>query len=82
MKGTGCREEGAARLEAVALGAKLEMVQGGGTPDALQSMGPTHRRPFVGVSHARSWSRLPVVGAILWKFIAKSYQNLPKMTFD
>jgi hypothetical protein len=34
------------------------------------------RRPFVGVSHARSWSRLLVLGAISWAFIAKSYPNL------
>ena len=31
-----------------------------------------HRRPFVGVSNARSWSRLLVLGAILWAFIAKN----------
>jgi hypothetical protein len=31
-----------------------------------------HRRPFVGASHARSWSPLPVVRAIGWAFIAKS----------
>ena len=31
-----------------------------------------HRRPFVGVSHARSWSRSLVLGAILWAFIAKN----------
>ena len=30
------------------------------------------RRPFVGVSRARSWSRLLVLGAILWAFIAKT----------
>ena len=32
----------------------------------------SHRRPFVGASRARSWSRLPVIGAILWALIAKS----------
>jgi len=37
-----------------------------------------HRRPFVGVFHARSWSRLLVLGAISWAFIAKSYQNILK----
>ena len=31
-----------------------------------------HKRPFVGASRARSWSRLPVLGAILWAFMAKS----------
>jgi hypothetical protein len=28
------------------------------------------------LSRALSWSRLPVLGAISWAFIAKSYQNL------
>ena len=32
----------------------------------------THRRPFVVVSRPRSWSRFPVLRAILWAFIAKS----------
>ena len=31
-----------------------------------------HRRPYVGASHARSWSHLLVHGAILWAFIAKT----------
>ena len=31
-----------------------------------------HRRPFVGVSQARSWSPWLVLGAILWARIAKS----------
>ena len=30
----------------------------------------------------RYWSRLPVLGTISCAFIAKSYQNLPKLTFD
>ena len=33
----------------------------------------------MGVSHARSWSRLLILGAILWAFVAKSRQNLPKL---
>ena len=31
-----------------------------------------HRRSFVGSSRARCWSRLSVLGAIVWAFIAKS----------
>ena len=31
-----------------------------------------HKRPYVGASHARSWSPLLVLGAILWAFIAKN----------
>jgi len=31
-----------------------------------------HKRPYVGASHARSWSPLLVLGAILWEFIAKN----------
>ena len=34
------------------------------------------------LSQARSLSHWLVLGAILWAFIAKSYQNLPKLTFD
>ena len=34
----------------------------------------------MGASHARFWSRLLVLGAIFWAFIAKSRQNLPKLT--
>ena len=30
------------------------------------------KRPYVGASHARSWSPLLVLGAILWEFIAKT----------
>jgi hypothetical protein len=32
----------------------------------------THKRPYVGVSQARSWSPWLVLGAILWERIAKS----------
>ena len=28
------------------------------------------------------WTRVDVLGAISWAFIGKSYQNLPKLTFD
>jgi len=31
-----------------------------------------HRRPFVGLSQARSWSPWLVLGVILWAFIVKS----------
>ena len=31
-----------------------------------------HKGPYVGVSRPRSWSHLPVLGAISWAFIAKS----------
>ena len=31
-----------------------------------------HKRPYVGVSQARSWSPWLVLGAILWVFIAKN----------
>ena len=30
-----------------------------------------HKRPYVGASRPRSWSHLPVLGAISWAFIAK-----------
>ena len=40
-----------------------------------------HRRPYVGASHARSWSPLLVLGAILWVFIAKNRQGLLKIDF-
>ena len=40
--------------------------------DIAASLPLAHRRPYVGVSHARSWSRLLVIGAILWAFIAKT----------
>ena len=44
---------------------------GEGPPEVL-----SHRaRPF------EPYSR-PVLGAILWALIAKSYQNLQKLTFD
>ena len=33
---------------------------------------PFHRRPYVGASHARSWSPLLVLAAILWAFVAKN----------
>ena len=33
---------------------------------------PSHKRPYVGASHARSWSPLLVLGAILREFIAKN----------
>jgi hypothetical protein len=32
----------------------------------------THKGPYVGVSRPRSWSHLPVLGAIPWAFISKS----------
>ena len=31
----------------------------------------SHKGPYVGVSRVRSWSRVFVLGAILWAFIAK-----------
>ena len=31
-----------------------------------------HKGPYVGVSRPRSWSHLPVLGAISWAFISKS----------
>ena len=36
----------------------------------------------MGASHARSWSPLLVLGAILWVFIAKNRQGLLKLTFE
>ena len=42
---------------------------GGGDPATLARY---HRRPLVGASHARFWSPLFVLGAILWAFIAKN----------
>ena len=41
-----------------------------------------HARPFVGASRVRCWSHWFVLGAISWAFIAESYQNLQKLTFD
>jgi len=43
---------------------------------------PSPRQALRTLSRARSWSRLPVLGAILWASIAKRYQNLQKITFD
>ena len=34
------------------------------------------------LSQCRSWGHCVVLGAISWAFIAKSYQNLQKLTFD
>ena len=34
------------------------------------------------LSHARYWSPWLVLGAILWAFIAKRYQNLQILNFD
>ena len=34
----------------------------------------------MGVSHARSWSRLLVLGAILWAFIAKNDKVSEELT--
>jgi hypothetical protein len=36
----------------------------------------SHANPYVGVSRVRSWSRLFVLGAISWAFIAKYRQRL------
>ena len=41
-----------------------------------------HRRPFVGVSRARFWTRLPVLGAILSEIVFKSWQSCQKLTFE
>ena len=38
---------------------------------ALHGLRSTHANPYVGVSRVRSWSRLFVLGAISWAFIAK-----------
>ena len=42
----------------------------------------THRRPFVGVSRPRSWSRFPVRGAILLRFFCQKFTNLVKNDFQ
>ena len=44
----------------------------GGRREADQGRYRGHKRPYVGASHARSWSPLLVLGAILWAFIAKN----------
>ena len=41
------------------------------SPDTSRSA-TVHRRPFVGASQVRSWSRWCGLGAILWAFIAKN----------
>ena len=38
--------------------------------------------PYVGVSRPRSWSHLPILGAISWAFIAKYWQRLWKIDFE
>jgi hypothetical protein len=50
--------------------------------DAGEASVVDHRRTFVGLSQVRSWSHWFVLRAILWAFIAKSRQNLPKLTSD
>jgi len=34
------------------------------------AVSPNHANPYVGASRPRSWSHLPVLGAISWAFIA------------
>ena len=41
-----------------------------------------HKRPYVGVSHARSWSPLLVLGAILWALIVEVDKLYLKLTLE
>ena len=47
----------------------------------VQGPGPAHKRPYVGVSQVRSWSRWCGLGAILWALIVKNGQGLLKIDF-
>ena len=38
----------------------------------LSKLAHHHANPYVGASHARSWSPLLVLGAILWALVAKN----------
>ena len=67
-RGTPVKREGGGRGGSTPEGAKPPPL----VVDIAASLPLAHRRPYVGVSHARSWSRLLVLGAILWAFIAKT----------
>ena len=69
-------------LSCLSLSREGSLEGGGGLEGGDASLPPLKppRQALRTLSRARSWSRLPVLGAISRAFIAKSCQNLPKLT--